>query len=254
MPHPASALERDVFMRVLMLAFAKVGKTENTVVSLAESFGMGYVLNCGDQSALKPAQRFTKKFEWDLIRDERDMEEAIVNARKGCNKEKKYKWVCVDDFTLYAGWLEQELAAASANEKGEPDGRRYWREYRNRLKNIVLRLFECKAHVVFLSHYIEQTQEIEGQMAKAGKGIMPMLGGTARAEIPALFQDVLFMEFDGGNKENKRVVRVNPQGIWGPASRSIADTVDIPADSRTDRRAPFGKFWDRAMKDSRGAR
>jgi AAA domain len=241
MPQAASTLDRDPFLRVLLLGAAKVGKSRSTIVSLA-AIGPGYVLCCGDRSGMGPAARHTKKFAFDVIRDENDMEACLKEARRGV-KENEYKWIVVDDFSLYASFLEGALrdASASHNSKGEPDGRRYWPEYKQRLLNTVRRLFDVKAHVVFISHYIESGPEIDGQRAKTGRGIMPMVGGSAREELPALFQDVLFMEKE--DKSGRRVFQVNPEGVWGPGSRSSDGTHTIDAD--------FGEFLKLAVENDK---
>jgi hypothetical protein len=212
--------------------FLLTHNTTSTVVSLCNGVGPGYVIVCGDKSSLTPAARRTKKFAFDIVRDETDMEACMKEGRRGV-KEGEYKWVFVDDFSLYASWLEGALRDKSAenSQKKEPDGRRYWPEFKQRLLNIPRRLFDLKAHVVFASHYIESGPEIDGQRAKTGRGIMPMIGGSAREELPALFPDVLFMEkISEKGKEDRRVFQVNPEGVWGPGSRSVDGTQTIDAD------------------------
>lgn len=237
MPHAASDIGKLTFIRALVLGGPKQGKSTCCIVSLAKAFGTGYVMCCGDKTGMAPAARRTDKFTYDLIRDETDMDGAIKEARDGI-KTSGWKWVFVDDFSLYASFLEGALrdASAAGNPKGEPDGRRYWPEFRQRLLNVPRRLFDLKAHVVFASHYIEQGGEIVDkqsgtrQRAKSGVGIVPMIGGSAREELPALFQDVIFME----KIEARRVFQVNPEGVWGPGSRSVDGTYTIDAD--------FGEF------------
>ena len=182
---------------------------------------------------MAPAARQTKKFTYDLIRDERDIEAGLKIAREGVKKG-EFHWVFVDDFSLYASFLEGELRDASAanSESKLPDGRRYWPEYKQRLLNVVGRLFDLKTHIIFASHYIEASQEIKGQRPKSGQGIMPMIGGSAREELPARFQDVLFME----KEKDRRVFQVNPEGIWGPGCRNVDGTHTIDAD--------FGQYFD----------
>jgi len=224
----ATSIEREAFLRVLLMGYSKTGKTTSTVVSLANAVGNGYVICCGDKSSLTPAARRTKKFSFDVVRDENDMEAGIKELRRGA-KEGEYKWGFVDDFSLYASWLEGALRdqSAATNKSGEADGRRYWPEFKQRLLNIPRRLFDIKVHVVFASHYLESGPEIDGQRAKTGRGIMPMIGGSAREELPALFPDVLFMEKE---KDGRRVFQVNPEGVWGPGARSADGSHTIDAD------------------------
>lgn len=231
MPQPATAIEREPHLRVLVMGAAKTGKSTSTITSLVKAFGPGYVLCCGDRSGMAPASRRTTKFSFDVVRDENDMEACLKEARRGA-KEGEYKWIFVDDYSLFASWLEGSLrdASAAASTKGEADGRRYWPEYKSRILNIPRRLFDLKAHVVFATHYIEQGREIDGQRAKSGVGIVPMIGGSAREELPALFQDVIFME----KEKDRRVFKVNPEGVWGPGCRSTDETKVIDAD--------FGEF------------
>jgi hypothetical protein len=248
MPQAASSLERESFLRVLLMGFAKVGKSRSTITSLCEAVGPGYVLCCGDKSGMAPAARITKLFSFDIVRDENDMEACIKESRRGV-KDGDYKWVFVDDYSLYASWLCEALRdkSASANKSGEPDGRRYYPELKNRLLNIPRRLFDVKAHVVFASHWISPSAEIEGQKAKSGQGVMPMIPGAAREELPALFNDVLFMEkLVEKGKDDRRVFQVNPEGVWGPGCRSTDGVATIDAH--------FGAFLKLAADSAKGVK
>jgi hypothetical protein len=197
---------------------------------------------------MAPATRRTKKFVFDIVRDENDMEACLKEARRGV-KEGSYKWLFVDDYSLYCSFLEGALrdASASMNKSGQPDGRRWSPEFKQRVLNIARRTFDLKAHVVFASHYIEQSGEIEDketgnrQRAKSGRGILPMVYGSAREELPAIFQDVLFME----KEDDRRVFRVNPEGCWGPGCRNVDGTHTIDAD--------FGAFAKLAAESARDA-
>ena len=137
MPQDASALERDPYDRVLFLGDPHIGKSTCIVSSAAQAFGVGYVINCGKSTGLLDASRRSKKFKYDIVRDETQMEDAMKEARRGC-KDGTYKWVVIDDFNLYGSWLECALEDQTRNAKGEADGRRFWREYRKRLLNIII--------------------------------------------------------------------------------------------------------------------
>jgi hypothetical protein len=228
MPQPASSLERDLYLHVLLLAFSKMGKSYSTISSCARAFGPGYVIACGDRSGMTRVAQVTKKFTYDLVRDENDMEAGIKEARRGV-KEGQYKWILVDDFSLYASWLHDELKDASAaqSKSGEANGRVYYPELKQRLLNIVRRVLDIKAHIIFASHWVSPSPEMDGQRAKSGQGILPMIPGSAREELPALFPDVIFMERE--EKTNRRVFRINPEGVWGPGCKDL-DTHTIEPD------------------------
>lgn len=208
------------------------------MISTAESaFGMGYVINCDDKYSLRPATRVTTNFEWDLVTGKdagllAKMEQAIGAARKGV-KEGKYKWILWDTMTYYARRMEEVMAEATANAKGEPDGRRYWPRYHKELQGIVDRLFDLEAHVIVNAHHIDvKGALIDNQLEKEGQGICPMLGGRSRAEIPAMFQDVVCMEMRGG----KRVFTTAAEGVFGPGCRNLEGVSQVEAD--------IGVLWD----------
>ena len=229
MPQPASALEREVYDRVLILGEPHTGKSTSVVSSAAAAFGTGYVINCGKKEGLLEAKRRNQRFEWDLIRDERQMEDAIKEARRGA-KDGKYKWIVIDDYNFYADWLEAALEDMTRNAKGESDGRRYFREYTKRLCNILFRCFDFKAHIYVISHYMETGDGlIEGQTEKTGRGVAPLFAGTARKKIPGMFGDVVFMA-PSTKSIAKRSFFINPVGVFGPTCLSSPETREIDAD------------------------
>lgn len=230
MPLDASALEREAYDRVWFLGDPRIGKSTAVVSTAAQAFGLGYVINCGRQSGLLEASRRSSKFKFDLIRDESQLEDALKEARRGC-KDGTYKWVVWDDMNLYASWLEVALEDQTRNAKGEADGRRFWREYKKRLCNVLLRLQDFKAHIYVISHYIETGGGlIDGQTDKAGPGIVPLLGGAARKEAPGAFNgDIVFMAMST-KKKGERSFFINPVGVYGPACVSLPGTHELEAD------------------------
>ena len=229
MPQDASALEREAYDRVLVLGDPHVGKSTSVVSSAAAAFGLGYVINCGKEAGLLDAKRRNSKFVWDRVRDEAQMEEALKEARRGC-KEGKYKWLVIDDYNLYGSWLEVALEDQTRNAKGEADGRRFWREYRKRLLNIVLRCMDFKGHFYCICHYIETGGGlIDGQTEKTGPGVLPLFGGAARKEIPAQFSNTVFMA-PNSKDPSKRSFFINPVGVYGPSCLDLPGTHEIDAD------------------------
>lgn len=229
MPQEASELEREPYDRVLVLGQPHHGKSTSVVSSAAQAFGMGYVINCGKKTGLLDAARRSNRFKWDLVRDQGQMEDALKEARRGC-KEGLYKWVVIDDYNLYASWLEVALEDQTKNAKGEADGRRFWREYRKRLINILIRCFDFKAHFYVISHYIESgTGLIEGQTEKTGMDVAPLFAGAARKEIPGMFADIVFLA-PHSKDPAQRSFFINPVGVYGPSCLSLPGTREIPPD------------------------
>ncbi len=224
MPQPSSAVESSAFLRLLVLGAPKVGKTRTVIGSAGEGV---YVINSDDKYSLRPAAAVCE-FEWDLAlgSDLQSIENCISAARSGV-KEGKYKTIVWDTMTKYAARVEDVYANASMNGKGEPDGRRYWSQYRKHLHMVIDRLFMLKAHVIVNAHYIDNPGAvIEGQVSKMGDGIVPSLGGQARQTVPAEFQDVVFLEKRAG----KRMFVTSSDGVFGPGCRSLPGVESCEAD------------------------
>ncbi len=224
MPQSSADVESSSFLRLLVLGAPKCGKT-HTCIATAE--GPVYVINSDDQYSLKPAARVCN-FSWDLAlgRDAQGIEACIREARLGV-KEGRYKTIVWDTMTRYSDRIVDVYADATRNAAGEPDGRRYWPNYKKHLHNIIDRLFDLKAHVIVLAHYVESSAVlIEGQVKKSGEGVLPGLGGAARTSIPAEFQDIVFLEKRAG----KRYFVTSSDGVFGPGCRSLQGVEAIEAD------------------------
>lgn len=234
MPHKASEIVASRYMRLLVMGGPKAGKT-HTVIATAP--GPIYVINSDDKYGLTPAARVAD-FEWDLAlgNSPQEIETCIVNARKGV-KEGRYKTIVWDTLTKYAARIEEVYANATLNAKGDTDGRRYWPLYKKHLHSIIDRLFSLNAHVIVNAHYIESSSVlIDGQTGKSGTGIVPLLGGSARATIPAEFNDVVFLE----KKPKGRFFVASAEGVFGPGCRSLPGVNEVEAD--------VGKLWEAMNK------
>lgn len=232
MPQSAANLETSAFQRILVLGIPRAGKTTTCAVSLTETYGNGYVVVCGDKSSLEPAARRVKGFEFDIVRDESDMETVLQLAREGIAREDNpYKWVMVDDLTIYADWLESSLKEASirqqqakGNPSAEPNGMRVYNEYKTRLCNLAGRFCDLKCHVVFTGHYQEAPSAMSAQRKRPGVGVWPMLTGQAAQALPLRFRDVIFLEKEEGGR---RVFTINPTGVFTPAGCRSIDKDDL---------------------------
>jgi hypothetical protein len=212
-------------MRVCNMGAPKSGKT-CTVLKTAP--GYKYVINSDDKYSLRPALQFTSDFDFDMALGDnlRDIEKCIAAARDGV-KAGKYQTILWDTATKYCWRAEQVFAAASENAKGEPDGRRYWPQFRRHVHGILDRLFALDAHVIVNVHYVDVAGAlIDNQLDKTGDGIAPMLGGQLRVTFPAEFQDVVFLE----KKGETRSFVTSSAGVWGPGCRNLPGVTALPAD------------------------
>lgn len=229
MPKSAAELENSSFLRLLVLGGPKVGKSTTCITTAP---GNGYVINCDQKESLAGAVSLMKersipleKFEWDFCNGKgifSQLENVLVAARKGI-EEKKYSWVLLDTLTLLSKQFEDALLPDIPGEK-QADGRKGWYLYERRLASFISRLLVLPAHVVVTAHYQDLGGTlIEGQLEKTGEGIVPLLAGKARGTIPALFQDVVFLEKRAG----KRVFVCQDEGVFGPGCRSNLDGVSV---------------------------
>jgi hypothetical protein len=239
MPKGASSIALELYLRVLLLGPPKSGKSVAAITTAPREV---LVINGDEKNALTgPIKLWVRRDggrgavpgdEFDVInvRSWLGMEKALDQAGLGVKKG-KYKTVVLDLLNGYASRLEQELSKKTENEAGEPDGRRFWPEYRKRLKNMLTRLFALDAHVIVTSHYDEDDgATIDGQAPKHGPGIVPLIGGKARREIGGMFQDVIFLEKRG----KKRVFLTDIEGVWGPGCRSLAGRKEKELPARID--------------------
>ena len=213
MPIPAKELVDASYLSLMVEADSKVGKSQSIGQSLIKAFGLIYIIECGTSSALKPLQRVTQKFEYDLIREENDMENAIRAARKGVEAD-KFKAIFLDDYNLFASELQVELNKKMASDKtGNSDGRAVWWEYRKRVLNICRRLMDIETHFVMACH--------------PGSFL-----GKAGNDMPGVFDDVVHMKKDNSGN---RIFQINGDSEPGRGSRSIKGEHKIEAD--------VGVFW-----------
>lgn len=241
MPINASECTKSPYLRLLVMAAPKAGKTTTTLMTCEKP---AYVINCDDESSLIPAARKTKDFVYDNVMGPNALqafEGALKEAREGV-KAGRYKTVVWDTMTSHALRAEQIYLDSTDTGKG-PDGRRAWPMYEKHLRAAVERLFTLKAHVVILAHYIDVGgSETDAQLAKSGPGIVPLLGGKARATIPSLVSDIVFLE----KTKEGRVFRCSIDGVFGPGCRSLSGVDTLPADvmgfwKKTNEKEKVGK-------------
>jgi hypothetical protein len=226
MPLPASQLERDPFLRLLLLGAPKAGKS---TAAIATSPGPVRVLLCEDQSALRGAKRLTSNFDFEPIGGWNSMQSAMAEARKDAEAG-KIRTVVIDPLSDFADRVLREAFKNNLTKEGNEDGRKAYPECTKRLKHLAEQIFMLPCHAVVICHYMELGGETGEGIEKTGKGIVPLLPGQARAVMAAKFVDVIWMDVRQVNGKSERVFVTGPEGAWGPGCRSLSGTHVLPAD------------------------
>jgi hypothetical protein len=253
----AAEVDTGVFLlRLLIVGYAKVGKTTAAIVSSPGPVG---VLNVDDDSGLRETRRQV------LARAEKRKAEGkpeggdhyVVMSMKtaGFRKwmseipsikndvEKGFiKTIVLDNLTMLSGVIMNEALRESVSHKGNEDPRRAHQLYTRRMLLIVGQLLECKCHVIVISHCpppyaAERSMDDDGdkkaQPPPVPGGddalIVPLLENKdVRARMPALFTDIVYMGYQG--RTQKRYFLTGPRGaITGPGCRSLKTTVAMTA-------------------------
>lgn len=225
------SLGEDPVPKSLILAAAKAGKTTTVGGTATQVYGKGYIVTASSQEHLRGLKSYCEERglevpDYDILRADSvtdDMEAAHDSARKGI-KEGTYHWAAIDDFSVFCGHV---LKAAEIASKG--NGRIYWNQYQSYVQNVCLRWLALKVPLFVMSHYIEASAEMDGQVSKAGPGILPAIqGATLRQWIPGQFPQVIWME---KRKGGVRVFRLSVDGMTGPGCNNLPeDVTDIKAD------------------------
>lgn len=223
-------LENDPYHRMLVMGPPKCGKSSACV---ATAPGPVAIILCEADSALKGPVRHSPgkdHFIFCRVKDWDSMQRALVEVKEAV-KTQGVKTIVVDPLSDFATALEEQCLRATWNDKNEPDGRRAYPEYNNRLRHVFDQLFRLKAHLIVITHYIETGGSLIGdQLDKTGVGIVPLLAGKARATVAAKFNDVIWMEIRKVDGKPQRVFITGPEGAWGPGCRSLDGTHVLPAD------------------------
>lgn len=251
MPVPASELENDPYLRLLMMGQAKLGKTSHAISTAPAPVR---VLICESDSALLGAKRETSNFDFDRIRPDagghiwNTMMNAILAAKKDA-KAGLIKTVVVDPLSFFAHKLLLEIEEATKTKEGNVDGRKAHPEFTKRIIHAVDLLLTIPAHLVVVSHHMDIGGDDNGDRPKTGPGIVPLMPNMAtRTAIAALFYDVVWFDIapkaiPGGppvDHYKNRVFVTGPDGAWGVGCRSLKKNSVLPAH--------VGKFIERVAE------
>lgn len=226
-PEPASSLGTSSTITALVQGYTRAGKTTTIIKSCVSAFGPGYVMNCGLRQSMEKAQQIVgNKFKFNMIgADEHcdeDMEDCIVNARKGA-KTGDYKWILLDDFNMYVDTLtDREISKDSQKDFNR------WPALTNKVLNTVRRLFECHVHTIITTHLLDwKSTPIERQNKKDGRGYVNAFPGQLRVKVPAIIPQVIVLQ---KNEDGTREFVLNEDGVYGVGCYTLGDIQRIPAD------------------------
>lgn len=229
MAQPATALDHDSHLRVLLMGAAKSGKTTCAVATAPSPVR---VIMCEDKSALRGARRETTSFDWELLPTEgkifRTMQDFLLAAKNDA-KAGKIKTLVVDPLSTLARRLLEESFDNNKTIAGKDNGMVAYGEYNRRFDHLTDYMMTIPCHVIAVSHYSQVSAEIDGQIKKSGDGVVPLIPGASRTALAAKFVDVMWFDFDQTDRE-KRILVVGPQGVWGRGSRSMKGNHVLPAD------------------------
>lgn len=230
MARPASELSINPFLRELLLGPPKLGKTSTAV---ATSPAPVRVILCEDDSALEPALRMTNNFSISNARTPakgafKEMLDVLLEAKNDA-KAGKIKTLVVDPFSDFAHHVMEESLENSKTSSGSDDGRKAFFEIGRRIDHVLDFMLSIPCHVIVVSHYTEQSAEIDGQMKKSGIGVVPLIPGQMRTRMAGKFRNVLWFDIDPKDP-TKRVIVTGPRGAYGPGCRSLTGTHLLPAD------------------------
>lgn len=240
MPIPASELEHDPYLRMLLMGVPKTGQT---TCAISTSPGPVRVLLCESDSALRGAKRETDNFDFERVRPDagghiwNTMMKHIVAAKLDA-KEGKIKSVVVDPLSFFAHKLLMEVEEATKTDKGNVDGRKAHPEFTKRIIHAVDMMLSIPAHLVVVTHHMDVGGEDNADKPKTGPGIVPLMPNMAtRTAIASMFYDIVWFDVvpvtvagkPPVEHYNGRIFVTGPGGAWGTGCRTRKGNATMPA-------------------------
>lgn len=225
------------FCRMLLLGEPKSGKT---TMAVGTSPGPVRIILCENDAALVPAKRVTRDFTYDVVTNHDEMTSAILSAKRDVKKG-EINSVVIDPLSSYGVNLFDIAMEVHNN-----DGRRAYPMVERQVCQIIDQALSIPAHVVVISHFIAK----EGDDTKLGAAMLPLLPGQKLQKlVPSKFNDVVWFHYDP--KSGKRVLKVNPRGVFGPSGRSFREARELQGDVHSDEKYVGIAAFIRQMKKER---
>jgi AAA domain-containing protein len=230
MPIPASALETEEFLRLLLLSWPKRGATTHAISTAIPPVR---VLLCeGTNTALAGAKRETDKFDVEFVRGWDTMMKYLIEAKTDA-KNGTIKTVVVDPLNFFADKLLIEMFQATKTNQGADDGRKAHPEFTKRIKHAIELMQTIPAHLIVINHYQEVGGGDDNDKPKNGVGLVPLMPNMAsRSAVAAMFHDIVWFDYaPNGFADHfrNRVFVTSADGVWGPGCRSVTKNKLVPA-------------------------
>lgn len=243
MPISLASSPKQDKLSILVLGPPRIGKTHliSTLMAPAKAQGKKIYIIASDPEAkvtqtLINAGVDVNQVEYDLVNVadgptlHNQFEKALAQAKAG-----NYFAVVWDTITAFSSLNIAACLRATDRGKG-PNGIEAYGAHGNYIHGACYRLVtQVPCHLVVMSHHYMTGNEIDGQLSKEGPGIIPSIEGGARAKIPALFTDVVYLQKKSGREE--RILVTSIEGVWGPGCNSYPANPDgtnkymtLPAD------------------------
>lgn len=215
----ADAANNSNYLRLLLLGDPKSWKTS----IVAKGPGPVFFIKSDRGNSLRPALEFSKDFLYAEAFTRNEMEIALKLAREAVVAG-KVKTVCWDTITGFSDPLAEECLS---KESYAPAA---WNSYHMYLSNVCNRLVEFPCHIVVNAHYMDLTSGNDDAAAREAKAavpkvwkpgkdaIVPLLNGASRKRIPAILDDIVFID---KMPDGKRVFVCSSDGVAGPGGRSL---------------------------------
>ena len=230
---PASALEKTVRVKALLLGSPGIGKTTVAVCTAPRPVG---VILCEGDTALDYARVAMRE---DEGLSDKEIDKALVYLRvdswdsmlkaladaRAAAESGEIKSLVVDPLNFWADRLMDQCTKWTMTKDGNEDGRKAHPDLTKKMRQIVYQLLGLPCHTIVVSHYMDV-----GDAAKrGGPDKVPMLPNKeARAVVHGMFPHKLWMQFN--QEGTKRVFVMTPQGATGPGVRGYRGASEIPAD------------------------
>lgn len=191
---------------ILFMAPAKSGKTCTAVLTAPRPI---FILN-SDPDGLVGPRKLGAKFEYEDCYDYASLKKHWESLKKETGGKNGIRTVIIDSFTFLARALLAEL------ENNGAKGFELYNELERRVVGSLTNYMRLPAHKIIIAH------AINGSNNAGDLGIMPAVKGVAKTIVPAMCQDMLWMEVVAEKgKEPRREFLLGPEGDWTHGMRSL---------------------------------